>query len=69
MADLIGCLAPSIQLSDEEKRLIRRLDRFYIPTRYPDALPGAIEEGMPTQSDAEEALHTAATLFKRFDVV
>jgi len=32
------------------------LDRFYIPTRYPDALPGSLAEGMPNEADALEAL-------------
>jgi HEPN domain-containing protein len=33
-----------------------RLDRYYIPTRYPDALPGIAPEGLPTRHDAEEAV-------------
>jgi len=36
-----------------------RLDRFYIPTRYPDALPGMLAEGLPGQQDAQEALDLA----------
>ena len=32
-----------------------KLDRYYIPTRYPDALPGIGSEGMPTRQDATEA--------------
>jgi len=32
------------------------LDRYYILTRYPDALPGTLLEGMPGKDDAEEAL-------------
>ncbi|NCC33700.1 MAG: HEPN domain-containing protein [Chloroflexia bacterium] len=32
------------------------LDRFYIPTRYPDALPGSFLEDMPNEADADEAL-------------
>ncbi len=35
------------------------LDRFYIPTRYPDALPGSLPEGMPNNQDAAGALATA----------
>ena len=35
------------------------LDRFYIPTRYPDALPGALPHGLPDKRDAEEAFTTA----------
>ncbi len=34
------------------------LDRYYIPTRYPDALPGVLPEGLPQKKDAEEALKT-----------
>lgn len=26
---------------------LQLLDRFYIPTRYPDALPGSLPEGLP----------------------
>ncbi len=33
-----------------------QLDRFYIPTRYPDALPGMLPEGLPARRDAEEAI-------------
>ena len=38
---------------------LKRLDRFYIPTRYPDATPGSLAEGLPGREDAEEALTTA----------
>jgi HEPN domain-containing protein len=38
------------------------LDRFYIPTRYPDALPDALPNALPDRSDAEEALATATAL-------
>ncbi len=33
-----------------------RLDDYYIPTRYPDALPGMAPEGLPTLADAQEAV-------------
>ena len=32
------------------------LDGYYIPTRYPEALPGMGPEGLPTRQDAEEAV-------------
>jgi HEPN domain-containing protein len=32
------------------------LDQYYLPTRYPDALPGTAPEGLPTHRDAEEAV-------------
>jgi HEPN domain-containing protein len=33
-----------------------KLDKYYIPTRYPDALPGTLPEGLPEKKDAQEAL-------------
>ena len=38
------------------KDACKTLDRYYIPTRYPDALPGMAPEGLPTRQDAEEAV-------------
>ena len=35
------------------------LDRFYIPTRYPDAIPGGLPGGLPNEEDASESLQTA----------
>lgn len=32
------------------------LDDYYIPTRYPDAIPGVLPEGLPKEKDAKEAL-------------
>lgn len=39
------------------------VDQFYIPTRYPDTLPGSLPEGLPTKKDAEKAIHVAQTVF------
>ena len=39
------------------------LDRFYIPTRYPDALPGSLPQGLPRQADAEQAPRVARQVF------
>lgn len=38
----------------EEECLL--MDRYYIPTRYPDALPGSLPEGLPNLEDAKKAL-------------
>ena len=43
------------------------LDNYYIPTRYPDALPGTLPEGLPGESEAEEALRLAQILLARVD--
>lgn len=40
------------------------LDRFYIPTRYPDAIPGSLEDGLPNREDAQDAIRTARCLFE-----
>jgi len=47
------------QIDGNFKGLINRclkLDDYYIPTRYPDALPGTLPEGIPTKEDAQEAI-------------
>lgn len=38
---------------------VRFLNQFYIPTRYPDALPGALPEGLPSTETAQRAIETA----------
>ncbi|NJR61019.1 MAG: HEPN domain-containing protein [Cyanobacteria bacterium CRU_2_1] len=43
---------------------VQLLDRFYIPTRYPDALPGSLPEGLPDASDAQEALAVVQQVFE-----
>lgn len=57
LGDLLGLLDPNLPsgLTIE----IQLLDRFYIPTRYPDALPGIFPEGLPDAEDAREALTVA----------
>src|SRR3972149_7688262 len=52
MADLLALLPTGLlgELSDA----LGLLDRFYIPTRYPDALAGASREGLPREGDARE---------------
>ena len=37
----------------------RILDQYYIPTRYPDALPGTMPAGLPGKAQAEEVLGLA----------
>jgi len=50
---------------DDLKNDILLLDRFYIPTRYPDALPGNLPQGLPTEIDAQEALRVAKIVLER----
>ena len=57
LADLIPLLEPNPLASFALD--VQLLDRFYIPTRYPDALPGSLPEGLPDETDAQEALAVA----------
>jgi len=57
LADLLGLLEPDPFAEDRIE--IQLLDRFYLPTRYPDALPGSLPEGLPDAGDAQEALTIA----------
>jgi HEPN domain-containing protein len=63
LADLLSHLPPK-EFKDLHEQIID-LDRFYIPTRYPDALPGSLADSLPSENDAREALETAEIVFKR----
>ena len=39
------------------------LDRYYVSTRYPDALPGTLPEGLPGKDKAEDACLYAEKIF------
>jgi len=45
----------SVELPEEAKFL----DQFYLPSRYPDALPGSLPEGLPQKDDAAKAFAVA----------
>lgn len=43
-----------------DRERITDLDVFYIPPRYPDALPGSLPDGLSGEVDAREALQVAS---------
>ncbi len=43
---------------------LKLIDEFYIPTRYPDAVPGGLAEGLPGKDEAKSALETAAAILQ-----
>lgn len=43
----------------ELKSRLSQMDIFYIPTRYPDVLPGSLDESLPGKEEAEEAIALA----------
>jgi len=63
MADLLALLPP--ELLNDLSDALGLLDRFYIPTRYPDALPGMLPDGLPGARDAREALGMAQQTLER----
>lgn len=46
-------------LPEKFKEELNYLNQFYIPTRYPDAFPGSLPEGLPSQIDAQKAIDYA----------
>jgi HEPN domain-containing protein len=40
------------------------LDRYYLPTRYPDALIGTLPEGLPGRKEAESTLEIATEILE-----
>jgi len=61
IAKLVNMLQGYHPFSDTEPLL--KFDLYYIPTRYPDTLPGAFPEGLPSKEDAEEAINSAREVF------
>jgi HEPN domain-containing protein len=60
LVDLLGQVPPDVVAAlTPHVANIRSLDRFYIPTRYPDALPGAQATALPTEPEANGALTVA----------
>lgn len=41
------------------------LERFYIPTRYPNGLPGGIPARAFSEKDAKEAIESASTILEK----
>lgn len=59
---LSGLLDLDLKIKEEFSDIIDKiefLDQFYIPTRYPDAFPGSLPEGLPSEDDAQKALEYA----------
>jgi HEPN domain-containing protein len=54
MADLLSLIPAEIIAGLSEEIIL--LDRFYIPTRYPDAIPGSLEDGLPEKEEAQKLL-------------
>ncbi|RME88480.1 MAG: HEPN domain-containing protein [Candidatus Hydrogenedentota bacterium] len=63
-ADLVkghscAAIAAALGINGELEDRMKELDQYYIPTRYPDALPAGSPFETYTKRQAEEALHSA----------
>ena len=65
IADLLQQLPATARhtVASLEQELLA-LDQFYIPTRYPDALPGSLPEGLPQHPHGTMALATARRCYE-----
>lgn len=66
IADLLPLVANAPIAAFKQELIL--LDRHYIPTRYPEQLPGMLPEGMPDEEDAHQALQTAERLWSKVDL-
>ncbi|GAB4480475.1 MAG: HEPN domain-containing protein [Anaerolineales bacterium] len=44
---------------DEWKDALLDLEDYYLPTRYPDAIPGTLADGLPDKQESQEAVQAA----------
>lgn len=63
IVDLLSLLPPDYLENLREE--LEQIDIYYIPTRYPDALPGSLPEGLPGREDAEEAILVARDCWQK----
>ena len=64
IADLLSLL-PAELFADVEADSLEKIDNYYIITRYPDALPGSLTQGLPGKSEAEEAMALAHIVLEK----
>ncbi len=64
LADLIYELPEEISGKEEIIEKGKKLDRFYIPTRYPDAHPSGAAGARYGREDAEEAIRIAEEIVR-----
>lgn len=57
------CKEISPFLLKEYELEVQKLDQYYVPTRYPDAVLGSLPDGLPNESDAQNALLWAEEIY------
>jgi len=65
IAELFAAMPADLKTALDEN--VTSLDDYYIPTRYPDALPGTLADGMPGEGMAKQALEVAEITLRRVE--
>lgn len=65
LSELMDLSREFVVLPEDLIRSIEDLDDYYMPTRYPDAIPGSLPSGMPTDEHARAAITAVADLLQR----
>jgi HEPN domain-containing protein len=59
LVELLATLAGADAVASEIREGAQQLDQYYVPTRYPNGLPGAVPAEVFTRRQAEEAVAIA----------
>lgn len=60
---LLEKAAKHVEGLSQFKEACRFLNQFYLPMRYPDALPGSLEDMLPTIKDCKKAISFGEEIF------
>jgi len=64
LVDLLGlCQGEEPDLS-EFLTYCTIVDQYYIPTRYPDGIPGGLPDGIPGEAEAKESIEAADAILQ-----
>lgn len=65
LVELLGDLLPRHPALAELRDAARQLDQYYVPTRYPNGLPGGVPAEVFSRTQAEEAVRYARDFLAR----
>ncbi|MBI3921826.1 MAG: HEPN domain-containing protein [Armatimonadetes bacterium] len=64
LVELLGELSKYSDVYAQHQDDVAYLSRFYLPVRYPDALPGTLPEGLPSKDHATQAVEKARRILE-----
>ncbi|AEH51469.1 HEPN domain-containing protein [Pseudothermotoga thermarum] len=64
LGEILKLLSRQISISEDLLEKAKLLDLYYIPTRYPNGLPGGIPAEYFSEKQAKEAIDAADTIIK-----